>query len=687
MRSSIKIIFTVFALSVCLSLANVTIAQPEPNAPAKSQDGIMLNFKDATLETVLQYLSEVAGLVVVADDLLSDRMTVISRKPLNMDEAIALINTILKERDYAAIRLGRTLRIVLLDEAKRMNIPVRSGNDPDNITPGDDLVTYVIPIRHADAVKLKEDLSSLIPEYADLTANQDGNVLIITDTTANVKRLIEIVQALDTHLSDVAEVRVFHLQYSDATDTAELINEIFEQDQSSSSGRRGGSGGPFDRMRMFMTGGRPGGGGRPGSDRSQQSQTGGLSVKVTAAADERTNTVVISAPADTMEVIATVIKDLDSNPEAERTIFLYRLKNARAENLKEVLNNLFSEMEELSTRGSSGSSGRSQRDFSGRQTSSRSSNNQSKTDLSDEVYFEADEDTNTLLIMTSSKNYAKVKAILDDLDKPVPQVLIKVLIAEVTHSDSIDLGMEFSILNMRHDSDSLSLGTDFGLAQETGGLIIRSLEGDVDVALHAMEEVGKLDILSRPYILTSNNQTASIIVGEEVPFIRDTRITETGQTINTIEYEDIGIILEVTPFINPDGLVIMDVKPEISTTTAETVQISAGVNASVFAKRSSESRVAIKDGQTIVIGGLIEDQLTESVEKVPLLGDIPLLGFLFQRTIKEKEKTELLIFLTPHVASNDDQLEALTQTEKANTQLLKDSVEPGTLEKHLKEMN
>jgi len=195
-----------------------------------------------------------------------------------------------------------------------------------------------------------------------------------------------------------------------------------------------------------------------------------------------------------------------------------------------------------------------------------------------------------------------------------------------------------------------------------------------------------LDVLSRPYILASDNQPATIMVGQEVPFITSTRITEGGQTINTIDYEDIGIILKVTPHINPEGLVIMDVSPEISALTGTTVPMSETVSAPVFAKRSAESRVAILNGQTIVIGGLMEDRKTETIHKVPLLGNIPILGWLFRRTVEEKTKTELLIFLTPHVVREPEVLKAMSEDEMAGSKVVPEAVEPGAFEEHMKGM-
>ena len=644
-------------------------------------DKILLNFKNATLTTILEYLSEVAGLVVVMDVEIDGRMTVISRQPMTVREAISLINSILIEKEYAAIRMGRTLKIVPLEEAKKMNIPVRQGGNPEDVIPSDEIVTHVIPIRYAKAESLQVQLSALLPTYANITANVETNTLVITDTTANIRRMIEIVSAVDTQMAGITDVKVFRLKYSDATNIANLINEIFQTDQQSSRNQQRG-GNPFERM--FGGRGR-GGGGRGGESSSQSS---GIQVEVKAAADTYTNTVVVTGSPDMLLLVEDIIKDIDSNPLEEQSVLIYPLQNAQADNLKEVLNNLFQEMQQVLTQGSSGGSrggtgGRG--GFSSRGGTS-SAISAAAGDLVGQVYFEADEDTNSILAIAASKHFDKIKNILVQLDKPVPQVLIKVLLAEVTHDGSLDLGVEFSLLNLRSSSGSTSSTTDFGLGTLSTGLVINTLEGDLDVTLRALETQGKLNILSRPYILTSNNQTATITVGEEVPFIRNTRITETGQTINTIEYEDIGIILEVTPSINPDGLVTMDVRPEISTTTANTVPISEGVDAAVFAKRSAESRVAVRDGQTIVIGGLVQDREVEKVDKIPLLGDIPLLGLLFQRKQTEIQKTELLIFMTPHVAMKDEELKDITDKMNAKSDLFQNSSDLPAFENHLDAM-
>ncbi len=210
------------------------------------------------------------------------------------------------------------------------------------------------------------------------------------------------------------------------------------------------------------------------------------------------------------------------------------------------------------------------------------------------------------------------------------------------------------------------------------------LESNVNATLRALAVAGKLHVLSRPYILASDNQLASITVGQEVPFVTDSRVTDSGQQISTIEYQDVGILLNVTPHINHDGLVIMDVLPEISQLTGTTVPISDGVEAPVIAKRSAQSRVGIRNGQTIVIGGLMEDRKTMTVHKVPFLGDLPLLGPLFSRNESTKTKTELLIFLTPHVAARPEDLQGMSNDETKGTQLVPKAVEPGAFQEHMR---
>jgi len=694
-------------------------------APVLTPDGkILFHFQNASLESVLIYLSETAGLTIINDVKVAGRVNVFNRQPMTITEALEVLNTVLKEQGYAAVRQGKTLRVIPLDAAKKATIPVHTGGDPQKIAISDEIITQVIPVRYANATQLKNDLAPLIPTYADLSSNASTNTLILTDTSANVRRIVEIIAALDTSLSSVTTVKVFTLQYANASNAARLITEVFKPDTPAT----GQAGRPQQQgFARFFQGQRGG----PGNQQQQQSDGSGPQTRVVASADDRTNTLVVSAPQDLMPLITEVLKDLDANPAQDQAVFVYYLRNAQAANVQNVINSLFGTAGTTGTRtgttntstqrGSnfnsgfgtrSGSTGNTNLGLSsigtGNRTTGTTGNNrtgaagatarttataagrlsagaaQTAADLSGQVFAVADADTNSVLIMTASGNFDRVKELLKELDRPVPQVLIKALLTEVTHSNNTDIGLEFSALNLTSNGNT-SVGTDFGIAGiTTGGLLVKAFEADFNIAFAALQRVGKLDVLSRPYILASDNQTASIIVGQRVPFINNSRITDNGQTINTITYEDIGIILNVTPHINPDGLVIMDVAPEISSVTGDSVPISDNASAPVFAKRSAQTRVAIQNGHTIVIGGMMQDQKTKTVRKVPLLGDLPLVGYLFQRDQTDVSKTELLIFLTPHVASLPEMLQEMSDGETSRAKIVPKAVAPGVYDEHMR---
>lgn len=285
-----------------------------------------------------------------------------------------------------------------------------------------------------------------------------------------------------------------------------------------------------------------------------------------------------------------------------------------------------------------------------------------------DAMIEIDPETRSIIIVADEETNQNIGNLITELDQPKPQVLIKVLFLEVTYRNGLDYGAEGSF-NWQRGNTAQSVGTDFGLGSVGQGGAYQLLDSQFEVTLKALAENGKFEVLSRPSILARNNQEAVITVGQEVPFIRNSRFLQDGQQINTVEYEDIGIILRVTPFITNDGLVEMIVAPEISTTTDETVPISAGIEAPVFAKRSAETVVVTPDSQTVVIGGLMENNKTESIRKVPILGDIPLLGLPFRRTVTENTKTELMIFLTPHIIQHPSMLSQITEDEKKKTKL------------------
>jgi len=848
----------------------------------------MMNFKDAPLDAVLDYLSQFGGFVVVREGPpVTGVVNVLSKQPVTRAEAVAILAASLKSNGFTAIQNGRELHIVPRDKAKKGNIPVHFGADPKEIPNTDELITQVIPLKNVDAGKLRDDLKPLTSTDADVAANEASNTIVITDTCSSIHRLAEIIFAMDQEEGTTTAMRIVQLHSAKAADAVKLIETVFKDEGGGGGGPRGGPqqmvmgpngpqpaqppggggtrrskghviaaaddrtniivvSGPTDSLKtideilqkldanpvptsemksyplryadaeatsklitsMFQprdnNNDSPfriiffGGGG--GGDQSKVKITSNFDertntvivsapaatlveidklianldagpaaastirifplryadsysasklinsifnptpsdsarvseriyiydegaqpkqakgAKVNATSDDRTNAVIVTAPSESMKIIEGIVHQIDANPGSEETMMIYHLRNAQSDNLEIVLNTLFGNVQAPRNQqdqnqqnqqnqnnnpnnffqnnqvGNNGRNGINNNNNNGNQNRNNRQNRQNRRqnqpnlsqqfhELTGQVLVVSEPDTNSLIVITAVKYKAQVKAIIDELDRPAAQVLIKVLVAEVTHDNSADFGVDFSILNTRPNGNGQSFGQTFG-APNTG-LVINFLENNLNATLHALAQQNKLDVLSRPYILASDNQPADILVGQLVPIVRSNSQNAFGQAISQYDYQSVGIILNVTPHINPDGQVILDVAPEISQLTAQTVNVAPGVNVPVIADRSANSRVAIRDGQTIVIGGLMQDEKTLTVSKVPILGDIPVIKYLFSRTQVDRTKTELLIFLTPHVAQTPDLLKPMSQDELKGTQITPNAVGPGIFQEHM----
>src|SRR5881296_2687748 len=304
-----------------------------------------------------------------------------------------------------------------------------------------------------------------------------------------------------------------------------------------------------------------------------------------------------------------------------------------------------------------------------------------------------DPDTRRLVIITDEETSQYISQVVSNLDRPRPQVLIKVVFLEVTHRDSLDIGVEGGGTRQINDSTKGSGATAFGLSGLNSaatnvplnslGLPVQSfspvppgaglyqvLGSDFQATLRAIAQAGKTEVLSRPSILARNNQQATITVGQSVPLVTSVSYNGlNGTPVSAISYQSVGIILRVTPFINSSGMGEMIVSPQISQLSDQSVTISAGVTAPVINMRSADTVVVTPDGQPVVIGGLMEKSKMQSDSKIPILGDIPLLGNLFKHKVRSDSKTELIIFLTPHIATYPTQLAKLTDQERGKGEL------------------
>jgi len=328
--------------------------EPLPNAPDGSPM-LRLNFRGAPLETVLNYLSEAAGYIIVLDTEVRGRIDAWSAQPVTREEALQILENALGKNGYTAIRTGRTLTVVSKENARKRNIPVKSGSNPESIPKDEQVVTQIIPIRYISATALTQDLQPLLPSEASMTANEAGNALVITDTQASIHRLTEIIRALDTSLASNTSVRIFSLRFADAKELATVIKDIFAvQDSGTAGGNRGGNnaaGGNRGGFGGFPGGfGGNGGGGFPGGfggnagggNRGGGSGSGRAAAsKVVAVADEYSNSLIVNAPEDAMPTIEELIRTVDTNVQVVTELRVFRLQYADPSEMADVLSNLF----------------------------------------------------------------------------------------------------------------------------------------------------------------------------------------------------------------------------------------------------------------------------------------------------------------------------------------------------------
>jgi general secretion pathway protein D len=379
----------------------------EDAATTTSSDGILrFNFRDAPLDTVLDYMSRAAGFAIVRETDVSGRVDIVSHQSISKDEAVNLLNTVLNEKGYAAIRNGRILTIVSRDEALKRNIPVKTGRIPENIPRTDEMVTQIIPVRYSNAVKMIDNLKTMLPSYAIITANESSNAIVLTDTQAHIRRMAEIISALDTSISQISTLKVFMLQNTDATDVAKMLNDLFKTPTTGQ--QNAGNQFPFfGRMRRNN----PGGDNSGDTSSNQQTQSEALQAasRVVAVADANTNAVVVSAPEDLVPTIEQLVKDIDVTTEGITVVRVFPLKYAYAKDLVDVIKNIFSPTTSTQTRNPRFGFGPG-----GGQNQQTQQSDRKKAETT--VYVQSDERTNSLVVSAAENIMPTVENVVKQLD-------------------------------------------------------------------------------------------------------------------------------------------------------------------------------------------------------------------------------------------------------------------------------
>jgi general secretion pathway protein D len=369
----------------------------------------------------------------------------------------------------------------------------------------------------------------------------------------------------------------------------------------------------------------------------------------------RTNVLLVNGDWKNISLLLNMVHFLDTAfPTAQSDIHIYNLENADAEEIATTLSNLASSIP-------------------AQQKREPKQPQQGTAAFSERFKVVANKETNSIIIISAREDYDKIEAIIKELDTKRKQVLVEALIVEISLNDDQTFGFDWSaIIDTPYDADAVA-SSNTGLYSEslqTGGLpgltvgLLNGTLPSVYAILNANKENTNLKILSTPEIVTVDNHEATINISEQIPFLTSSRVDEQNNVIQTYDYKDIGIILKLTPHINENGYVTMEIEQQIKKLVEGTTTLE---NPSVF-KREITSRVTVKNKRTIVIGGLIRNDTTNIEQKIPILGDIPLLGLLFRKQIKQQTRTNLLVFLTPHIITEDMDIEKITQKKRAEQQ-------------------
>ncbi|HEV7867617.1 MAG TPA: secretin N-terminal domain-containing protein [Chthoniobacteraceae bacterium] len=399
-----------------------TLAQPVVTpAAVPGEKGIMLNFQGASLTDVLNYLSEAAGFIVIQEAPVAGTVNVVSRQPVTPDEAVDLVNAVLIEKGYIALRSGRILKIVNRRGAQMRDLPVETGSDPEKIPRKDSMVTQILPLRFGEAAKLVENIRPLLSESATISANESSNAILLTDTQTNVRRVAQIIQAVDTSVSAISTIKVFPLTFADAKEVATLVTSLFANSQAGAGanqgrgGRGGGRGfGGFGGFGGFP--GAPGGGQGGGATPAGQSEARQAASRVVAVADEQSNSLIVSAPDEVMPTIKDIITQIDMSISDVTENRIFRLQHADAVELAELLTNLYADTATTGNQGRNrnrGFGGQGQGQGQGGQPAGAQS---SRSLLQSKVVAVGDPRTNSLLVTAARDSMTEIAEMVGRLD-------------------------------------------------------------------------------------------------------------------------------------------------------------------------------------------------------------------------------------------------------------------------------
>lgn len=623
-------------MAACL-LAASAFAQTSPSTVTASADGRhTLNLKDADIQALIATVSEITGKNFILGPNVQGKVTVISAKPMKPDEIYDVFLSVLRVHGYAAINQGSMIKIVPEAMAQQDGSAALNG---DRAHSADELITQIVPVKHVSANELIQILRPLMPQGGQLIAHAPSNSLVISDRSGNVARLVNIIRRIDT-VSD-AEVEVIPLVHANAAEMARTLTSLADDKATQINA---------DAPRVF--------------------------------ADTRTNSILLAGAKNARLKMRALIAHLDTPLENGGDTQVIYLRNANAKDLVPILQGVASTLTGIAP------------------PTTPAPGEAAGPGSVSTATIQAHEQTNSLIISAPPAVFRSLSSVVRQLDVRRAQVLIEAIIAEVADSTASEIGVQWFTAPQRADgslgqgviggtnfpgpngnSSLVGLASNLGGLSGLGGLSLGYIDGTVNIPgtdtaivnlgalVRALRGDGKTNILSTPSILTLDNQEAEIKVAKEVPFLTGSYTNtassgSNGQVTNpfqTIERKDVGLVLKVTPHVNEGDAVRMEIHQEVSSLAPP---VTGAVDL-VTDKREISTSVLVADNALLILGGLIDSQISDNNSKVPGLGSIPLIGNLFRYRSNKNEKRDLMVFLRPKIL-RDAATEAAVSNEKYN---------------------
>jgi general secretion pathway protein D len=576
-------------------------------------ESIRINFRDADIRSVIESVAEITGVTFVIDPRVKGKMTIISPEKIDGNVLYEVFLSALQVHGYQAVKDGSVVRIVPASQA--FQLPGGEGSNQ--------LMTKVLAVNHVIAAELVPVLKPLLSQGAQLQAHAASNRLVVTDTEAQIERVTQMLKIIDS--GDQGSFEIIKLNNTSSSEALDIIDK------------------------MGMASGK----------------------QITVVEDEFNNRLILSGPSRSRAPIRALLMQLDVPSDDEGGLDVIYLHYAQAENMQPLLEKILSSRSFLRMAGETG------------------------TDTQENYSIQADNENNALVVAAPAGVLSSIKSVVRKLDQPRVQVLIEAVIAELSEDQANNLSIQLAaignsgayltnfdsaipalagaILSDGQTSDRLAEFTFPGGITAGGASIDEDKGTGVAGLINALKSDAQTNILSTPSIMTLDNEEASISVGQEVPFITGSFTNANNDSANpfqTIEREEVGVKLKVTPQVNEGDAVRLEIEQEISSVLANAE--AAGTSDLITSKRTISTNVMVNDGQLLVLGGLIGESQSSTERKVPFLGDIPFLGVLFRSSTKSSENKVLMVFIRPTILRNSGQASDISQRKY---KLLRDSQE------------